>query len=111
MKDQIIAYCGIDCSKCDAYIGTKNNDQDLLTKTAAYWSKLNGVTITPEQLHCEGCRMDGIKTVFCSSLCAIRLCATSKKCETCGDCSKMNTCEKLGMITSHRKDALNNLKK
>ena len=26
--------------------------------------------------------------------------------ETCGDCSEMNTCEKLGMITGNNKEAL-----
>ena len=30
----MIAYCGIDCSKCDAYIATITNDSELKTKTA-----------------------------------------------------------------------------
>ena len=36
----MIAYCGIDCSKCDAYIATITNDSELKTKTAKDWSKL-----------------------------------------------------------------------
>ena len=31
MKD-MIAYCGLDCEKCDAYLATINNDQDLREK-------------------------------------------------------------------------------
>ena len=37
---QLIAYCGLDCEKCDAYIATQNNDQALREKTArpSEWS-------------------------------------------------------------------------
>ena len=31
---KLIAYCGIDCSKCDAYIATITNDSELKAKTA-----------------------------------------------------------------------------
>lgn len=30
----MIAYCGLDCEKCDAFIATKNNDNLLREKTA-----------------------------------------------------------------------------
>ncbi len=39
--------------------------------------------------------------MICDSLCPIRQCALSKDIETCGDCSEMITCEKLGMITGN----------
>lgn len=29
---QMIAYCGLDCEKCDAYIATINDDQSLREK-------------------------------------------------------------------------------
>ena len=29
---KLIAFCGLDCEKCDAYIATKNNDQALREK-------------------------------------------------------------------------------
>ena len=38
---RLIAICGLDCEKCDAYIATKNNDQALREKTAKLWSELN----------------------------------------------------------------------
>ncbi len=59
-----IAYCGLDCSACDAYLATINNDQSLREKTALLWSKLNHVPISPTQINCEGCRSDGMKTIF-----------------------------------------------
>ena len=66
--------------------------------------------ITPEMINCNGCRVDGVKTVFCSSLCEIRKCAVGKKYGTCGDCAGCDSCEKLGMITKNSADALKNLK-
>ena len=71
MKD-MIGYCGLDCEKCDAYIATVNDDQALREKTAKLWAELNNAPILPEHINCEGCRMNGAKTVFCDSLCGIR---------------------------------------
>ena len=71
MKDRI-AYCGLDCVMCDAFLATINDDQALREKTAKRWSELNNAPILPEHINCEGCRVDGIKTVFCDSLCVMR---------------------------------------
>ena len=105
MKDYI-AYCGLDCETCEAHIATVNNDNDLRIKVAKEWSELNGVEITPEMINCAGCRIDGVKTPFCDSLCPIRQCGLSKGYVTCGDCSKMHGCEKLEMITGNNAEAL-----
>ena len=106
---EMIAYCGLDCEKCGAYIATKHNDEALREKTAKLWSELNHITILPEQISCEGCRADGKKTVFCESLCQIRQCAMKKGYETCGDCGEMNDCKNLAMIIGTNKEALKNL--
>ena len=65
MMKKMIAYCGLDCEKCDAYIATINDDQKLREKTAKLWAELNNAPILPEQINCQGCRVDGLKTVFC----------------------------------------------
>lgn len=109
MKDYI-AYCGLDCETCEAHIATVNNDNDLRIKVAKEWSELNGVEITPEMINCDGCRIEGIKTPFCDSLCPIRQCALGRTVETCGGCSEMSTCEKLEMITGNNEEALKRLK-
>ncbi|MDE5550865.1 MAG: DUF3795 domain-containing protein [Bacteroidaceae bacterium] len=107
----MIAFCGLDCEKCDAYIATKNNDQMLRKKTAELWSKLNNAPILPEYINCEGCRMDGMKTVYCENLCAIRQCALGKGVETCGNCPKMEQCSTLEAVTANNPETRNNLKK
>ena len=110
-KKKLIAYCGLDCEKCDARIATLNNDNALREKVAKLWSEMNGVEITPEMINCEGCRLDGVKSPFCDSICPIRQCALSKGCETCGHCSSMNGCQTVGMIISNNAEALSNLKR
>lgn len=105
-----IAFCGLDCEKCEARIATLNNDDNLRIKVAKEWSELNGVEITKEMINCVGCRIDGVKTPYCESLCPIRKCAMSKNIETCAECKMTNECEKLKMIITNNQEALDNLK-
>ena len=109
MKD-LIAYCGLDCETCEAYIATQNDDDALRRKVAKLWSELNGVEITPEMINCDGCRVDGRKTVYCDSLCPIRKCARSKDYSTCGDCSELDSCQKVAMVISNNDTARDNLR-
>ena len=109
--NELIACCGLDCEKCDARIATVTDDDALRERTAALWSKLNGVPITPEMMHCTGCRVEGAKTPFCDSICPIRSCAREKGLETCADCAWMDGCQTLGRIAANNPSALENLKK
>ena len=81
--NQLIACCGLDCESCDARIATLTNNNALRAKTAALWTKLNGVTITPEMINCTGCRVDGAKTPFCDKLCSVHNCVREKRLDTC----------------------------
>lgn len=107
---EMIAYCGLDCEKCDAYIATTNDDQKLREKTAKLWSELNNAPILPEHINCQGCRVKGVKTVFCESICGIRQCAMKKGVATCGKCSDLENCPTVGAILKNNPSALNNLK-
>ena len=108
--NRFIAYCGLDCESCEARLATVNNDAALRQKVAKEWSDLNGVEITPEMINCVGCRIDGVKTPYCESLCPIRQCAMGKGLKNCGGCGEMERCEKLGAITGNNADALKRLK-
>ena len=109
MKD-MIAFCGLDCEKCDAYIATKNDDQALRVKTAKLWAELNNAPILPEHINCDGCRADGRKTVYCQHLCAIRQCALKRGVQTCGDCPEMDGCPTVGAVFAGSPDARKNLR-
>lgn len=109
MKD-MIGYSGLDCETCDAYIATVHDDLVLREKTAKLWAGLNNAPILPEHINCEGCRMNGAKTVFCDSLCEIRKCALNKGVSNCGDCPELGTCPTVGVILENNKSATENLK-
>ena len=107
--NRFIAFCGLDCEKCDARIATVNNDSAQRRMVAKLWSELNGTEITPDMINCNGCRIEGVKTPYCDSLCPIRKCALARAVETCGDCIESGFCEKLEAITGNNAEALNNL--
>ena len=108
--EKMIACCGLNCEKCDARIATITNDDALREKTAALWTKLNSVTITPEMMNCTGCRVERVKMPFCDSICPIRGCVRERGLETCADCARMDSCQTLGRITANNPSALENLK-
>lgn len=108
--ETLIAVCGLDCEKCEARIATLNNDDGMKARVAKEWSALNGVEITPDMIHCVGCRADGVKTPYCQHICPIRKCAIGKGLDTCGDCSEMDGCKTLEAILSGNPQARENLK-
>ena len=113
MKDtnQLIGCCGLNCEACDARIAALANDNALREKTAALWTKLNGVTITQEMIRCTGCRLDGAKTPFCDRLCPVHNCVREKGLDTCADCGQMDGCPTLGQIAENSPFVLENLKR
>ena len=102
---ELIAYCGLDCGKCEARLATLNDDDDLRAKVAKRWSELNNVEITSEMINCEGCRVDGVKTVFCDELCQIRQCAMRNGFRNCGECEDVKDCGKVSMVISNNAEA------
>lgn len=105
----MIACCGLDCEKCDAYLATLHNDDALREKTAKLWSKLNHAPITPDMINCTGCRVDGAKTPYCESLCAIRKCAVKKGFPTCASCTELNSCDIIAAVLNYSEEARKNL--
>jgi len=39
MSDEMLAYCGLVCTDCNAYIAKQNDDDELRRKTAEEWSR------------------------------------------------------------------------
>jgi hypothetical protein len=91
---KMIAYCGLICSECPAFIATKAGDSEKIASTAAEWSKQFGVNITPENVWCDGCLVGGRKCGHCGE-CEIRSCAAGKKAVNCGVCAEYESCGKI----------------
>ncbi len=106
---RLIAYCGMDCRQCDAYVATVNDDWELRERTATAWSEMNGVTIYPEQINCRGCRSDGIKCAYCQNNCPIRRCAVDRGIYSCGECDEKATCPLINEFISNNPEVLINL--
>ena len=109
MKDSL-AYCGLDCQKCDAWIATMNDDDQLRNEVAAAWSRLNNVLILPEMIYCDGCKEVGRKTIYCESICQVRQCAIDQGYHTCAECFQLEHCQKILPILSSSKAATENFK-
>ncbi|MBR5384793.1 MAG: DUF3795 domain-containing protein [Bacteroidales bacterium] len=73
----------LECEKCEACIARKNDYQALREKVAKKCAGLNYAPILPEHINCDGCRMDGVKTYYCSDLCEIHKCAKGRGFEIC----------------------------
>jgi hypothetical protein len=81
-----LAYCGLDCSTCDALIATRSNDDALRARTAAEWTRLFGHEFKPADINCTGCRSAGIHVEFCEKQCEVRKCARGRGVQNCGLC-------------------------
>ena len=105
---KIIAYCGMDCAGCNAYLATKNDDQALREKTAAEWTKTFNFDFTPEMINCTSCTSSGVKVGYCSQ-CEIRKCAVEKDVKNCGACDEFKTCGTINAFFDAVPDAKANL--
>ena len=85
MAEQMIAYCGLVCTDCPAFIATQKNDPDALRQVAEKWSVEFGVPMTAESCICDGCTADGRKIAHCSE-CGVRACAVGRGVANCAYC-------------------------
>jgi len=57
---EIIAYCGLDCSKCDAFRATQARDLERKKEIAKRWAQGLSVVFKPEDINCNGCMSNTI---------------------------------------------------
>ncbi len=88
--------CGIDCSICDAYKATQNNDMELKQKLADDYKRRFNAEKPLTEFECDGCTEAGRKISFCAQ-CDIRNCAFGKGFATCAECADF-PCETGGFI-------------
>lgn len=95
-----IGSCGLDCTKCNAYIASMTNDDELRKKTAEIWTNEYNFPFKPEDVNCHGCHAaDGVQIGHCSQ-CEIRTCAYGKGYKTCAECAEFSNCAKLEAFIS-----------
>jgi len=103
----LLAYCGISCVNCPAYVASMDGDALQRDDLAREWST-EAYPLSAEDVYCEGCTArDDLVMVFCLD-CAVRRCARAKDYRTCAECEEYpcsclepvfarvpETCEKL----------------
>ena len=93
--DKIIAYCGLVCSECPAYIATQADDAAALERVAARWrEEYNAPDITVESVICDGCVTEGERKCGHWFDCEIRACGMERGVVNCAYCDDYG-CEKI----------------
>ena len=104
--DKIIAYCGLNCSECPAYVATQSGDPAALERVAAQWREaFNMPDLTAESVICDGClQKDGGRLSGYCATCAIRACAVERGVVNCAHCADY-ACDKLTAFWAHAPEA------
>ena len=120
--DALIAYCGLDCSRCFGYTKMISEAAKGLRRTMRA-EKMKQVWPTIPFLgdydsfkksldalagfRCKGCREGGGPP-----WCKIRACAQKRGYESCAQCDEFESCEKLTFLEpGHKDEHLKNLRK
>lgn len=104
----LIAYCGLDCAQCPAFIATQANDQAAQEKLVAQWRvEFNAPDMPLVAVICDGCASAGRHGGYCGE-CPIRACAVERGLENCAHCADFG-CSKLQAIVSQNGQALRTL--
>ena len=85
--EKMIAYCGLVCTECPAYLATQKDDTDALQKVAKQWSKQFNASFTPEDCLCDGCLATTDRHSSYCHECKIRACGINKSVRNCAHCS------------------------
>jgi hypothetical protein len=104
-NEKYVAYCGIVCTDCPAYIATQSGERSELQRVAERWEKEYHLeTVTIEDVTCDGCLgQEGCKGSHCHE-CEIRACALALNVENCAHCEDYS-CEKLDNFFGFAPDA------
>jgi hypothetical protein len=102
--EKIIAYCGLICSDCPAFLATQRNDDAERKRVAELWSKEFGNSFKPEDINCDSCLSTGERVVNYFRICEIRKCSQSKKVQNCAYCEEYS-CDKLENLFKMAPDA------
>jgi hypothetical protein len=90
-----IAYCGLICTDCNAYIATQNDDDAKRKEIAEDWSKQYNHSFKSEDINCVGCIPVEGKHVGQCVVCEVRKCGQEKGVINCAYCDDY-ACEVLG---------------
>ncbi len=91
----MIAFCGLDCAACPAYVATQANDIAAQERILAQWrTEFHAPDMPFEAVICDGCTpAEGRHGGYCHD-CGVRACAVERGVENCAHCDDYG-CDKL----------------
>lgn len=95
--DKMIAFCGLTCTECPAFIATQKDDDKEREKVAKVWSKEYKCDMKPEDINCDGCLVESNRLFSHCKVCEIRKCGQEKEVKNCAYCDDY-ACEILNEV-------------
>jgi hypothetical protein len=89
----MVAFCGIVCTDCRAFIATQRDDAKLKKEVAEAWSTKEEI-LEAEDISCDGCLATGRRLPEFCGICEVRRCGYEKGVENCAHCREF-PCGKL----------------
>jgi hypothetical protein len=103
-QENIIAYCGIECTDCSAYKATQSGSQQALEEVAKEWQQAYNIPlVSVEMVTCDGCLKGERKGAHCFE-CEIRACGITVGVANCAHCPDY-ACSKLESFFNFVPDA------
>jgi hypothetical protein len=105
--EKMIAYCGLVCTECPAYVATQSGEAEALQRVAEMWSQQFNETITADDCLCDGCLATTRLGSYCR-VCEIRACGVQRAVMNCAYCDDYG-CEKLAKFWAAAPEAKSTL--
>ncbi len=84
-----IAFCGVSCSECPAYVATQADDHEALEHVLGKWrAYFHAPHLVVADILCDSCQMKGGRLNGYCQHCAIRPCALERGVSTCAQCDQ-----------------------
>jgi len=112
-EDKIVAFCGLVCNECPAFIAKRTNDDEVRKKAVDAWSS-EDFPLKIGDINCDGC-IDGKELFKHCTMCDVRKCGLEKGVKNCAYCAEYS-CKQLEELwnflqSSKAKDMLNEIRK
>jgi hypothetical protein len=105
----MIAFCGLSCTDCGAFLATQKNDDRERKRVAKLWvEKKIGVDIKPADINCDGCLSKSGRLWRRCDVCPIRKCGLERHVKNCAYCTDY-ICRHLEQFLSSFPNAKSNL--
>jgi hypothetical protein len=107
--EKLIAFCGLDCSGCEAYLATQAEDQAAKLAVLEKWRVEYHAPAMPfEAVSCDGCTSSGRLGGYTHE-CPVHTCGRVKGVDNCAYCEDYPTCDTLQSFIADIESAKENL--